>query len=121
MEAKDISFFSLFRFASTIDKTKMFIGFFAAIANGATTPFFSLIIGTMTDQFGPTVTGDAFLDVAWKFTKYYLYIGTASFFFSIISFYCWMSSGENQTCKFKQRYYSALLNQPVRWYDSVNI
>lgn len=51
-------------------------------------------MGTMTDSFGPTTTGDEFVDVAWKFAKYYFYVGAASFVFSLVSFYCWMSSGE---------------------------
>lgn len=46
-----VPFFELLRYATTRDKILMFIGGFAAFANGAAFPSFSIIFGDMTDSF----------------------------------------------------------------------
>ena len=42
----------------------MGVGSFAAFANGAAMPLFSLIFGNMTDAFGPSGTADDVLAAA---------------------------------------------------------
>ena len=54
----NIPFTKLLKFASGGDKLLMVLGCFAAFANGAAFPLFSLIFGEMTDSFGPDSTDD---------------------------------------------------------------
>jgi ATP-binding cassette subfamily B (MDR/TAP) protein 1 len=55
---KEISFFSLFRYATKEDYFLIAIGLLASAANGILMPLFSIIFGEMTDAFSPSSTGD---------------------------------------------------------------
>lgn len=48
-DIKPVSFFSMFRYATTKDRLLYFIGFLGAIATGLTTPANSLIFGNLTN------------------------------------------------------------------------
>ncbi len=59
-----VPFSKLFKFASPTDKALMALGLFAALANGAALPMFSLIFGNMTDAFKPDTTPDEVISTA---------------------------------------------------------
>ena len=53
-----VPFSKLLQFASPKDKFLMTLGVFAAFANGAALPMFSLIFGNVTDAFKPDSSPD---------------------------------------------------------------
>lgn len=59
-----VPYFSLMRFATKQDKIMMWIGGFAALANGACMPLFALIFGDMTNSF--QYEGEKMFDEALK-------------------------------------------------------
>lgn len=48
----NLSFYQLFKYATKFDYVLMTLGTLAALINGAAVPVFSLILGSMTDEFG---------------------------------------------------------------------
>jgi ATP-binding cassette subfamily B (MDR/TAP) protein 1 len=88
-----VKFSQLFRFADRTDKFLMFFGSLCGFINGIATPMFAWILGQMTDELGPTTTGEELIDIAFKFATYYFYLGASSFVLSFVMVSCWMTTG----------------------------
>lgn len=69
------------------------MGSIFAVASGALMPFVSWLLGQMTDDFGPDVLGQDFVNAAWRFAKYYGYVGCAALLFNFIMVTCFMTAG----------------------------
>lgn len=52
-----IAFYRLFKYATPYDYCLMALGTLGAVINGAAIPVFSLILGSMTDEFGMLFDG----------------------------------------------------------------
>ena len=115
---KPVAFYKLFRFADRLDYFLMFFGFLASMINGTALPLFSLVFGSMSDEFNQGK--DALLDAVSRLALYLFLIGLGTFFLSAISQSFWMISGERQSIRYRYNYFQAVLNQNVGWYDSIN-
>ena len=115
-----ISFFTLFRFATTYDWILIIIGSTASIANGAAMPLFSLLFGAVADGFGPTKTHDEIMDTAADLSLQLFLVGIGTFVASYFGFACWMISGERQAIEIRKRYFKSLLSQEIAFFDSMN-
>eukprot|EP01113_Clastostelium_recurvatum_P006565 TRINITY_DN1297_c0_g1_i1.p1 TRINITY_DN1297_c0_g1~~TRINITY_DN1297_c0_g1_i1.p1 ORF type:complete len:1417 (-),score=461.68 TRINITY_DN1297_c0_g1_i1:319-4464(-) len=115
-----VSFFSLFRFADSLDIFLMVVGSLAAAANGAAMPLFSLIFGRLIDVFSPAHLNNPNVNIGDDITQialYFLWIGIAVFGLSYLEVACWMVAGERQIRRVRERYLQAILQQEIGWFD----
>lgn len=67
-----VSFHKLFSFADNTDFTLMTVGTIAAVGNGLTQPFMTLIFGQLINAFG-TTDPDHMVKEVWKVRVFFLY------------------------------------------------
>lgn len=112
-ESNTIPMSQLFRFATPLDKFYMIVGAIAAIANGVSVPFMTIIFSGFIDIFGRfslaisthNSTGDEekfdeakrALDTNIRtYVIYFVILGAAMFLASYIQMTLWTIAGENQ-------------------------
>ncbi|RIA92860.1 P-glyco protein [Glomus cerebriforme] len=127
----------MFRFATPLDKFYMIVGTIAAIANGASIPFMTIIFSGFIDIFARfslavsihNSTGDeGKFDVAKKaletdirtYVYYFLILGASMFLASYIQMTFWTIAGENQAKRVRKLYYSSILKQEIAYFDNMS-
>ncbi|OVA16637.1 ABC transporter [Macleaya cordata] len=112
-----VPFFKLFSFADSKDLVLMVVGTIAALANGGTMPFMSVLFGNLVNSFGRTAGTDNVLKevskVALDFTYLAVFSGVASFF----QVACWMVTGERQAARIRNLYLKTILRQDIAFFD----
>ena len=103
-----MSWFSLFRFATTTDVILIVIGSISAAAMGVALPAFAILWGDMTDSFGDSAQME---EAAKKSMLNFIYIGIGTFVGGWLMFACWMISGERQGIACRKAYLRSLLQQ----------
>ena len=119
-QEKNISFFTMFRFVSGLDRFWMLLGAIGGIGEGACMPLFALFFGDVPDSLGPTASPDDFVDSAGKLALKFTYVGIASFVAGYFGYSCWMRVGEKASIEIRKRYFKSLLQQEIAFYDSIN-
>eukprot|EP01132_Coremiostelium_polycephalum_P002116 gene2116-2605_t len=121
-DSHSVPFLSLFRFADRIDRTLMFFGTIAAIANGAAMPMVSIIFGDIIDAFNPIKFNSdpnySISEEVKRISMWFLILGGAVFVLSYIETALWMISGERQTNRARTEYLSSILRQEIGWFDT---
>ncbi|KAH8413681.1 hypothetical protein KR222_003542 [Zaprionus bogoriensis] len=128
-DIKPVSFFQMFRYATTQDRILYFIGFVGAIATGLTTPANSLIFGNLANDMivgGGLVEGakyardsysDALLDAVQDFALNNTYIGIVMLVCSYLSITCFNYAAHSQIMAVRSRFFKSVLHQDMSWYD----
>ncbi|XP_060657787.1 ATP-dependent translocase ABCB1-like [Drosophila nasuta] len=130
-DIKPVSFFSMFRYATTKDRILYFIGFVGAIATGLTTPANSLIFGDLTNdminlsglQEGGTryqrddPGSNALLDAVQQFSLNNTYIGIVMLVCSYLSVTCFNYAAHSQIMSIRSKFFKSVLHQDMSWYD----
>ncbi|MBA0779108.1 hypothetical protein Gotri_003389 [Gossypium trilobum] len=112
-----VPFYKLFSFADRLDMFLVTVGTIAAIANGLTQPFMTLIFGQMinsfsgADQFGVV---KAVSKIAVKF----VYLGVYACITSFLQVTCWMVTGERQAARIRGLYLKTILRQDIGFFDT---
>lgn len=89
-EIPSVSFFRMFRFATSFDVILMVIGSIGAIATGASMPAFAYIWGRMTDSF---LDADVMVEKSRESMLTFIYVGIGAFVAGLLMFGCWMVVG----------------------------
>ncbi|KAH8371803.1 hypothetical protein KR093_008900 [Drosophila rubida] len=129
-DIKPVSFFKMFRYATTKDRVLYFIGFLGAIATGLTTPANSLIFGDLTNDMidlsglqedakyvRNDFNSDALLDAVQDFSLKNTYIGIVMLVCSYISVTCFNYAAHSQIMSIRSKFFKSVLHQDMSWYD----
>ncbi|NWR42889.1 MDR1 protein, partial [Regulus satrapa] len=126
-----------FRYADGVDVLLMIVGLVAAAANGTGMPLMIIVFGEMTNSFvlsgmqsndtsvnGSSCPSDPGVDIESEMTKfayYYVAIGVAVFFLSIIQVWTFLVTATRQTARIRQKFFFAVLHQEMAWFDTTQI
>eukprot|EP00824_Muranothrix_gubernata_P019849 TRINITY_DN40015_c0_g1_i1.p1 TRINITY_DN40015_c0_g1~~TRINITY_DN40015_c0_g1_i1.p1 ORF type:complete len:635 (-),score=137.91 TRINITY_DN40015_c0_g1_i1:896-2800(-) len=91
------------------------LGSFCALTNGATLPAFSVVFGEMFDLL--TKSSGEIKDNIWKYGVAFLGIGVFSFILSFFMQFTFIYVGEIIARRLREKYFSALMLQPVEFFD----
>ncbi|CAH2048677.1 unnamed protein product, partial [Iphiclides podalirius] len=124
-ELPNISFFTLFRFATTRDKAFVFFGILCSILCGVTTPIntllFASLLQSMVDYGISVIMGepqnDEFLRDVGLFALYNCLVGAILVTLSYAATVLMNVSAYNQVYKIRQEYLKAALNQDFEYFD----
>ncbi|KAG1751165.1 P-loop containing nucleoside triphosphate hydrolase protein [Suillus lakei] len=141
-----VSFFSLFRFSTSLEITIDIIGLVCAAGAGAAQPLMSLLFGNLTQDFvsfslaesdytaslqsgDPTAIAQAqqILDAAavgFRMNSaldasYLTYIGVGMFVCTYAYMSIWVYTGEVNAKRIRERYLQAVLRQDIAYFDKV--
>ncbi|XP_029414190.1 multidrug resistance protein 1 [Nannospalax galili] len=127
------SILTMFRYADWLDKLYMLIGTLAAIIHGIALPLMMLVFGDMTDSFAnvgnfPENTTIASLpnrtdllknleDEMTTYAYYYTGIGAGVLIVAYVQVSFWCLAAGRQIHKIRQKFFHAIVNQEIGWYD----
>jgi len=117
-----VSFRTLFRHASFLDRALLVVGTLAAVAQGVLMPLFAVLFGNLidtgnnADAASPQAVLDATGAVAWKI----LLLGGLAGVLSIVHVYCFQTSAQRQGVRIRTLFVESLLRQEMAWYDRLN-
>lgn len=128
-EVPDVSFLSLYKYSTGIDKLLYFVGIVCALLTGITTPLNSLIFGNLTDamvKYGLYLAGqqqtrsaetDELLDAVKTFALQNTYIGIIMLVCSYISITVFNYAAQSQIYTIRGKFFKGVLHQDMSWYD----
>jgi len=114
-----VSFLTLFRYASALDRALLAAGTLAAIAHGVMMPLFAVFFGDLIDagNNAEDASAQAVLDmtgsVAWKI----ILLGGVSGLLSIVQVFSYQTSAQRQGVRIRTLFLKSLLRQEMGWYD----
>ncbi|EFO24761.1 hypothetical protein LOAG_03722 [Loa loa] len=120
LDAKPVSFFQLFRFATTYDRFMIAVGVFLAVLSGIGQPTVCLIGGELTNILLLTKNfekSDAFWYQAYVYIYLYASVGVSMVIVTITQYICLKNASLNITCTMRQEYMKSLLRQDATWLD----
>ncbi|XP_073956573.1 ABC transporter B family member 3-like [Choristoneura fumiferana] len=124
-EVPSISFFTLYRFATTKDKVFIFLALICSVLAGTTTPFNTLLFASLLQSmvdYGISVIlempdDDAFLIAIRDFAIYNCILGVALVVLSYLATVLMNISAFNQVFRIRQEYLKSALNQDFEYFD----
>ncbi|CAH9069562.1 unnamed protein product [Cuscuta epithymum] len=114
---KTVPFYKLFAFADSTDVALMAVGTIAAVANGLSLPFMTLLFGDVTDAFGQTQSNNGVVHAVSKVALKFVYLALGSGLASFLQMSCWMVSGERQAARIRSLYLQAIIRQDIAFFD----
>ncbi|KAG0016635.1 ATP-binding cassette, sub-B (MDR TAP), member 4, partial [Podila clonocystis] len=113
-----VTYFQLYRFASTWDWFCVIAGALCAIVNGVGQPLVALLMGdvvtALTNNFNDPIAAAKDIRVlVIKFTV----VGAIAFFAAYGQMCFWTISAENQSKRIREKYLHAVLRQDISWHD----
>jgi ATP-binding cassette subfamily B (MDR/TAP) protein 1 len=104
-EVHTISYFSLFKYTSGMERILLCCGVILAIIHGGMMPLFSLIFGQITADFTPDKPPEERRRLAAKSALYMFFVGLVSLVSSGLSNFCWTWVGNNLNIRVRQLYF----------------
>nr|ALI16772.1 P-glycoprotein 11 [Dirofilaria immitis] len=120
LDAKPVSFFQLFRFATKYDRFMAAVSAFLAILTGIGQPTVCLIAGELTNILLLTKIfekNDTFWYKAYIYVYLYASIGITMVILTTAQYICSKNASLNITCAMRREYMKSLLRQDAAWYD----
>uniref|UniRef100_A0A914ZIF2 Uncharacterized protein n=1 Tax=Parascaris univalens TaxID=6257 RepID=A0A914ZIF2_PARUN len=121
LEAKPVSFFELFRFASTFDKFLVACGILLALLCGIGLPLTTILAGRLTNALIVTDTyegNDAFRKTGYTYVILFAVIGVAMVAISYTQYMCLKYASLNIARNTRSEFMRSLLRQDAAWFDS---
>ncbi|KAL1200674.1 ABC transporter B family member 9 [Cardamine amara subsp. amara] len=112
-----VSFHKLFSFADKTDVVLMTVGTIAAVGNGLTQPFMTLIFGQLINAFG-TADPDHMVKEVWKVAVKFIYLAVYACLVAFLQVSCWMVTGERQSATIRGLYLKTILRQDIGYFDT---
>lgn len=123
VDAPKISYFTLYRYATTKDTLWLLLAHLLAIAAGAAIPMYTLIFGSLTDNFTQFFLGNVskheFQSLVNNKTLYFLYLGIASLGLNFLKTYIILEVAEVITARTRRHYLQAVLRQNIAYFDKL--
>ncbi|KAG7335905.1 hypothetical protein KOW79_000598 [Hemibagrus wyckioides] len=138
-KGKSVGFFQLFRYATCPEIFLMLIALLCAAVNGASLPIMCIVFGQMTDSFVQSgqkfnVTGNFTLNISpsacvpipgvdieasmTKYAYYFIAIGAVVLLVGTFQIMLFILTGTRQTKRIREKYFHAILHQPMAWFDT---
>nr|QNG62059.1 P-glycoprotein 11.2 [Parascaris univalens] len=121
LEARPVSLFQLFRFATFLDKILVAIGIVLAIFCGIGQPMVVLIAGQLTNILLVTKdfnNNEAFWNDAYLNVYIYAAVGVTLVVLTITQYICFKNASLNIARNVRSEYMRSLLRQDAGWFDS---
>ncbi|KAL0914305.1 hypothetical protein M5K25_014641 [Dendrobium thyrsiflorum] len=116
-QTKFVPIYKLFSFADSTDIILMTLGVAGALANGATMPLLTVIIGSLINSFAEDQDIDQMVHRVSKVCLSIVYLAIGAGFTSFFQVTCWMVTGERQSARIRNLYLRALLKQEIAFFD----
>lgn len=118
-----VTYFRLYRYATTNDKIIIFISAIAAVIAGAVLPLMTVVFGQLTGSIGNFSSGNAadlsdFSDTVNHLTLYFIYLAIGEFVTIYISTVGFIYSGEHMAAKIREEYLGGILRQNIAYFDA---
>ncbi|CAG8761331.1 1918_t:CDS:2, partial [Cetraspora pellucida] len=118
---RDVSYISLYRFATKVDWIIMFIGLVFSALTGASTPVISIFFGIMIDYYtsyyNHKTSTQQFSKEVDAFSLVFVYFSIGVFVATYISISTWVYTGEKITRQIREQYLRAILRQNIAYFD----
>eukprot|EP00744_Colponema_vietnamica_P000962 GILI01001667.1.p1 GENE.GILI01001667.1~~GILI01001667.1.p1 ORF type:complete len:1297 (+),score=398.64 GILI01001667.1:125-4015(+) len=110
-----VAFTEVFKFADRTDRVMMVLGAISAFIAGAGMPAFSEVLGRMiNDLFSAQGTVQEKMSDTGAIM---VYVGLATFFFSIWQVTFWMLSSARQVSRVRILFFESVMRQDIGWHD----
>jgi hypothetical protein len=117
-EAKEkipqVSYFSLYRFATWSELVLVIVGALSALAAGALQPLSIVVFGDIIDAFNPFTDLMAAIRTS---SLQMVVLGAISFVCASTQVMCFVYTGSHQANRIRSLYFKAILRQEMAWYD----
>ena len=113
-------FRELFRYVTRQDKFLIVFGCFMALVSGSSYPLMAGFLGNVTNVFDPSKTPEQILTEASSYALGFLILGAIIFVFIMAGNSTLITVGTRQNARYRQAYFSALLQQEPAWYDQIS-
>ncbi|WEW56462.1 multidrug-resistance transporter mdr2 [Emydomyces testavorans] len=118
-----VTFFTLYRYATTNDIIILLVSAIASIAGGAALPLFTILFGAMAGTFQDillkNITYDEFNHTLSKYALYFVYLGIAEFVLIYVCTIGFIYTGEHIAQKIREKYLDAILRQNIAFFDKL--
>ncbi|KAH7374226.1 putative Leptomycin B resistance protein pmd1 [Cadophora sp. MPI-SDFR-AT-0126] len=120
----DISYFSLYRYATKNDILVLTVSAICAIAAGAAMPLMTVIFGSLTGKFGDFVNNTdqalaRFETSVNTLTLYLVYLAIGEAVTVYVSTVGFIYAGENISAKIRENYLRSILRQNIGFFDKL--
>lgn len=119
----NISYLSLYRYATKLEWVIIAVSSICAIAAGAVLPLMTVVFGSLSGtfqgMFQGTLSRSQFNDELTKFVLYFVYLFIGEFFTCYIATVGWIYVGERISSRIRENYLSAILRQNVGYFDKL--
>ena len=118
-ELQNANLFTLFKFATSYDKFMVLLGIFFAVVHGVALPMFTLVVGSITNNFSSFVTGPTpdFQHQVNHNALYFVYIGVGMLVSSILESWILVQEGEILAGRYRKNYLKAVIRQNIAYFD----
>ncbi|KAL4388525.1 hypothetical protein GQ457_09G003410 [Hibiscus cannabinus] len=116
-DQQKVPFYKLFAFADRLDVFLLTVGAIAAMANGMTQPFMTLIFGEIINKFSGADRSHV-IEIVSKVAVKFLYLGVYACISSFTQVTCWMVTGERQAARIRAMYLKTILRQDIGFFDT---
>ncbi|KAL1590682.1 hypothetical protein WHR41_00707 [Cladosporium halotolerans] len=117
-----VTYFRLYRYATTNDLIIIAISAFCAIVAGAVLPLMTVVFGQLTGSIGNFSSGTAdlsnFSHTVNHLTIYFIYLAIGEFVTIYISTVGFIYSGEHMAAKIREEYLAGILRQNIAYFDA---
>jgi ATP-binding cassette subfamily B (MDR/TAP) protein 1 len=118
-----VTYFGLYRYATTNDKIIIFISGISAIIAGAVLPLMTVIFGQLTGSIGNFSSGNSsdlseFSNSVNHLTLYFVYLAIGEFVTIYIATVGFIYAGEHMAAKIREEYLRAVLRQNIAYFDA---
>ncbi|KAF2086861.1 ABC transporter-like protein [Saccharata proteae CBS 121410] len=119
----NVTYFTLYRYATTFDLVVIAISSICAIGAGAVLPLLTVVFGSLAGTFqglfNGTITGSAFNSKLDNYVLYFVYLGIGEFVLCYVATVGWIYVGERISGRIREEYLAAILRQNVGYFDKL--
>ena len=118
-----VTYFRLYRYATTNDKIIIAISAIAAIVAGAVLPLMTVIFGQLTGKIGNFSSGNSddlssFSDTVNHLTLYFVYLAIGEFVTIYIATVGFIYTGEHIAARIREEYLAGIMRQNIAYFDA---
>ncbi|KAL7062928.1 hypothetical protein AAHC03_0254 [Spirometra sp. Aus1] len=115
-EEKNLTFFSLFRYADALDITMIVVGTICSLAVGISFPLNLIIFSNVVNGFTNETFGGP-LETMNENVKWYIILGVVSLVLAFVQMFCFSLSAKRQSRRIRLLLFKQMLRQEVAWFD----
>lgn len=115
---KMVGILELFRFADWKDWCLMVGGAIGGSGMGAVLPLFSIVLGSLVDDFQNATTDDEVRDAGDRYALLFTWLSLGAFACGFAQVAFFTITSERQTLRIRKEYLDSILKQEIGWFDT---